>query len=390
MKIALAFVLAAAGAAAPAAASTVAAPARAVYVGLTHGGLDPQAAEPDLEEYTIAVDGDRFELTLVNEEVVHAEHNGAPVDPARVLVRDGRILIKKKDGGTLFEGELQRSGKNVLLRRLGPGQPAGFASFSAGVRPQLLERLKAVDSEEVAAPKVMMGVTLARPGRELAGHLGLSEETGVLLLQVAPGTPADQAGLKAYDVLLEVDGAPARDESAIRSAIRTKNPGDELRLRVVQRGAPKDVVVKLVAFDDAKMNPLGWGVTANPAEEIEADLNAAARAMAEARRAMELRSARGALAGPPSKPGVKGQPGVPKAEAEADAEATRAWKSAIDEIEKDFPMIFLDKSREQTERRLEAIDERLARLEMLIERLARGQGAAPTPPAPPAPPAPGR
>lgn len=88
---------------------------------------------------------------------------------------------------------------------------------------------------------------------ELRERNGLPYDEGVLVARgetpadpaVLPGSPADKAGIRENDVILEVDGERLTLETGLASIIRRKSPGDVLRLRVSSGGAEKDVLVTL-------------------------------------------------------------------------------------------------------------------------------------------------
>jgi putative serine protease PepD len=66
---------------------------------------------------------------------------------------------------------------------------------------------------------------------------------------VIPGGPADKAGLKAGDVILELDGNPVSQASELIVAIRSKAPGEKVTI-TYRRGseeATTTVIVDAVA-----------------------------------------------------------------------------------------------------------------------------------------------
>src|SRR5712672_597194 len=86
-------------------------------------------------------------------------------------------------------------------------------SFDPPALPQGLEILQAFQSPQVFEFKngtmvggTYLGVNLAEIGPERAKELKLRETTGVEITRVEPDSPAEKAGIKAEDVVLEYNG----------------------------------------------------------------------------------------------------------------------------------------------------------------------------------------
>ena len=62
---------------------------------------------------------------------------------------------------------------------------------------------------------------------------------------VSPGGPADRAGIRRGDVILAIDGRPVTEPDELIVAIRAKNPGDAVVLRVRTASSERDVRVVL-------------------------------------------------------------------------------------------------------------------------------------------------
>ncbi len=60
---------------------------------------------------------------------------------------------------------------------------------------------------------------------------------GVVVARVRTGGPADAVGLRAFDVVVRVDGEPIRLRDQLLRRVRTQNPGDKIKLRVLRAGA---------------------------------------------------------------------------------------------------------------------------------------------------------
>lgn len=65
-----------------------------------------------------------------------------------------------------------------------------------------------------------------------------SEEPGVRLTGVSPGSPAEQAGVRGGDVLIEFGGQAVGDLYQFTDALRAREPGDTVRVVVRRAGQP--------------------------------------------------------------------------------------------------------------------------------------------------------
>lgn len=63
----------------------------------------------------------------------------------------------------------------------------------------------------------------------------LSAEQGVLIVQVMPQSPAAQAGLRAGDVITEIDGKPMKEATEIQEAVQNTQVGSPLKV-LIRRG----------------------------------------------------------------------------------------------------------------------------------------------------------
>ena len=80
-----------------------------------------------------------------------------------------------------------------------------------------------------------MGLRVQRITPEAARRLALSSTKGVLVIEVLPGSPADQVGLEAADVIREVNQRPVNNIKDFERAVRQGRRGDRILL-LVQRG----------------------------------------------------------------------------------------------------------------------------------------------------------
>lgn len=102
-----------------------------------------------------------------------------------------------------------------------------------------------------------LGVRFMMLTKQKAEELKIDVEGGALLVgneaegefAVIPGGPADKAGLKIKDVILEVDGKPVTLENPLHILVGRKNPGDTVTLNVWRSGEKMEIKV---ALEEAK------------------------------------------------------------------------------------------------------------------------------------------
>lgn len=78
-----------------------------------------------------------------------------------------------------------------------------------------------------------IGVSTTPLGKQLADFFGVEQGGGVLIASVEPKSPAERAGLKAGDVITQVDGAPVDEAGDLSRAINRRDEG-EITLTIVR------------------------------------------------------------------------------------------------------------------------------------------------------------
>jgi S1-C subfamily serine protease len=71
----------------------------------------------------------------------------------------------------------------------------------------------------------------------------LNQETGLLVVSVEPGGPAEKAGIFMGDTLVALDGKPIRHLDDLLAALSSDKVGMKAAARVVRGGQPSDVSV---------------------------------------------------------------------------------------------------------------------------------------------------
>ena len=144
-------------------------------------------------------------------------------------------------GGALVNLSGELIGINTaILSRTGGNQGIGFAIP--------IEMAKKVMEDLVTKGKVVrgwMGVVIQNIDETMAQALGLGKPMGVVISESTKGGPAEKAGLKRGDVVLEFNGKKVSDTVSLRNMVVETKPGSRAVITIVREGKQKQVTVEL-------------------------------------------------------------------------------------------------------------------------------------------------
>ncbi|MBN2194326.1 MAG: Do family serine endopeptidase [Polyangiaceae bacterium] len=144
-------------------------------------------------------------------------------------------------GGALVNMAGELIGINTaILSRSGGNQGIGFAIPADMARP-IVESLLSTGK----VSRGWLGIGIQDVDADLAAALELSEKKGVLVSDVAPGTPAAAAGLRRGDVILSVDGKDVDSTGKLRNLVASAGADHSVKLVLVREGRRIEVTVKL-------------------------------------------------------------------------------------------------------------------------------------------------
>ena len=145
-------------------------------------------------------------------------------------------------GGALvnLRGELIGINTAIVSGNFGGNLGIGFAIP--------INMAKRVMDELIAHGKVVrgyLGVWIQTLDSDLSESLGLKENQGAVVNDIAEDGPADKAGIKKYDVVIAVDDKKIENAQDLTNTIAFYRPGTRVSLRIVRDGKTKYLPVRL-------------------------------------------------------------------------------------------------------------------------------------------------
>lgn len=154
------------------------------------------------------------------------------------FVRLDVTLYPGSSGGAVVDTQ----GRVLGLATGGLSRVAGIA-----IPPETLERVAGELLVKGRVTRGYLGVGLqpvSLPDR-LRSRLEVSGRSGVIVLSVEPGGPADQAGILVGDILVALDGKPVTDTDDVQVALGTDAVGRSLQASLVRGGERTEAAIEI-------------------------------------------------------------------------------------------------------------------------------------------------
>ena len=175
--------------------------------------------------------------------VVSAVARQLKPDEPMIYVQTDASINPGNSGGPLVDAEGRMVGLNtMILSQSGGNEGIGFAAPSHIVR-SVYEQLR----KSGRVRRGVIGVRAQTITPSLAAGLGLVFDRGVVLSDVTPAGPAEEAGLRPGDILLALDGKPMENARQFDVNLYRRVPGDRVTLSLRRGTQALDLAVSVVA-----------------------------------------------------------------------------------------------------------------------------------------------
>ena len=193
-------------------------------------------------EWVLAI-GSPFALsqTVTQGIVSYLGRDGVGLADYESYIQTDAAINPGNSGGALVNLDGELIGVNTAIAsRSGGYQGIGFAIPVSTIRSVTEDLL-----EFGEVRRGWLGVSLQEVNAELAEQFELQDESGVLLSEVFPDSPAEEAGLRRGDVITEIQGVQFESLNDFRNRIADLDPGEEIDLTVVRDGRNRSICVTL-------------------------------------------------------------------------------------------------------------------------------------------------
>lgn len=158
------------------------------------------------------------------------------------MIQTDAAINPGNSGGALVDSDGRLIGINTLITSYsGNYSGVGFA-IPSNYAISLAQSLIAGEEPTHA----QLGITMTTVSSSIAQRYGFATDEGAYVSGVVEGSPAQNAGLEVGDIITGFDGKKVTSASDVMLDVRTKNPGDNVEITVINRdGAEEKLQVTL-------------------------------------------------------------------------------------------------------------------------------------------------
>jgi len=164
---------------------------------------------------------------------------GLGINTFENFIQTDAAINPGNSGGALVDAHGSLVGINTAIySRSGGSMGIGFAIPVSTVR-MVMEQIIRTGS----VTRGWIGVEAQGITPQLAESFGLSSTLGAIIAAVLPNGPADKAGVRSGDVLVEVNGKPVADPQGMLNLVAALKPGSTAQLKLKRRAKDVELIV---------------------------------------------------------------------------------------------------------------------------------------------------
>jgi serine protease Do len=196
-------------------------------------------------EWVLAV-GNPFDLnSTVTAGIISAKGRNIEIikstDAIEAFIQTDAAVNPGNSGGALVNSRGQLLGINTAIAT----QTGYYSGYSFAIPVNMVRRIVDAIVETGYFQRAKMGLSVVELDGELARELELTITQGLVVEYVEEGGPAQKAGLKPFDVIVDANGNPVRSFPELQEQTSQIRPGDMITLKVIRDGKPIQIKIRM-------------------------------------------------------------------------------------------------------------------------------------------------
>ena len=165
-------------------------------------------------------------------------------DPGTFIQTDAAIN-QGNSGGALVDADGRLVGINTGIATQGGGYDGVGFAIPVNIARDVMNNL----ATYAEASRGYLGIGFQPITPDLAEEFGIGEAQGILVTHVVPDSPAEKAGIRDADAIIELNGKPVKNLREFQSSIAA-SPGKEIQLKIIRNGEEMNMEATLETLDE--------------------------------------------------------------------------------------------------------------------------------------------
>ena len=158
-------------------------------------------------------------------------------------------------GGALVD----KAGRLVGINTAIISRTGSYAGYSFAVPSNIVKKIVNDLIDFGSVKRAVLGVTMSEITDKIAEDMKLSSRNGVYIVEVSKGGAADEAGIKAGDILVAIDSVKMTNAASVQEMVSRFSPDETAEVTVIRDGKEKkfEVVFKGTAQENGTQSSDG-------------------------------------------------------------------------------------------------------------------------------------
>ena len=196
-----------------------------------------------LGEWVIAI-GSPYDLrSTITAGIVSAKGRSMPSNgefKIESFIQTDAAVNPGNSGGALVD----KAGNLVGINTAIISQTGSYTGYSFAVPSNIVKKIAYDLMDFGSVKRAVLGISMQAIDDKIAEDLKLSSRNGVYISEVSKSGAADEAGIKAGDILVAIDSTKLTTPASVQEAVSRFSPGDEAVVTVIRDGKEKMFDVK--------------------------------------------------------------------------------------------------------------------------------------------------
>lgn len=183
--------------------------------------------------------------------IVSAKSRNLPDEQFVPFIQTDVAVNPGNSGGPLFNMKGEVIGINSQIF----STSGGFMGLSFAIPIDLAVQIKDELMKNGKVSRGRLGILMQQLTPELAKSFNLKEAKGALIAQIEKDGPADKAGLRDGDIVIEYNGKPIANIRELSQAVASTKHGAKVKVKAMREGKPVSLVIVVGEMPtDGKLN----------------------------------------------------------------------------------------------------------------------------------------